>query len=320
MTTFSLGQQWVSKITMSDEPDVPIVGATPVPEPSRQELDAVLDKLSRSETVREMSRRKWIHAVGTSTKNRIAERSNALLEFLTANRSVTTPEYAKFKGRRASVKQSAMDDFATNAWVGYVTHLAHQCEVATAFQPEHIDRKFLTALAQLSVRNNGPALALDAVREIGICVILENGLPGMSVDGASFHLTSQYPVVALTARHDRLDNFWFTLFHEIGHIALHLGNPGDEVFVDSEEVNGANDLEEEAEANAFAKDSLIPRDIWLRSDAYRLGSEASVRTLAKQLNIHPAIVAGRIRYERRDFRIFNDLIGRGQVREVIFEV
>lgn len=317
MTTFALSQQWVSKTTMSEESDIPMIGATDIPVATKEELKAVLEELSRSETVREMSRRKWIHPVASTLRNRVVERSNALLDFLMAHRTAT-PSYAMFRGRRASAKQALLDDFATSAWVGHLTQMARECSVSTVFRASSIDRQFLTSLAKLSAREEGPALALDALREIGICVILESGLPGMTVDGASFHVAGAAPVVALTARYDRLDNFWFTLFHEVGHIALHLSDPSEEIFVDAEESSEGDDAEAEAEANAFAKDNLIPRDIWLRSEAYRSGSEASVVALAKQLGIHPAIVAGRIRYERRDFRIFDRLIGQGKVREIVF--
>ncbi|GAB3038513.1 hypothetical protein GCM10027285_23140 [Oleiagrimonas citrea] len=319
MTAFTLSQQWVSKVTMSEEPDIPVVGAAPVTPPTRDELQVMLDELSRTETVREMSRRKWIHPAATPLKNHVAERSHALMSFLMGQHEAA-PAYAMFKGRRPSAEQTLLDDFATRVWVGHLTQKARDCPMTKAFHPSSIDRRFLASLVQLSSRVDGPARALDAVRELGICVILESGLPGMSVDGASFHVAGAPPVVALTVRHDRLDNFWFTLFHELGHIALHLGDPSDDIFVDAEEDNESDAVEAEAEANAFAKDSLIPRNIWLRSEAYRLGSEASVVALARQLGIHPAIVAGRIRYERRDFRIFNDLIGRALVREVIFGV
>lgn len=318
MTTFALSQQWVSKVTMSEEPDIAVVGAALITVPTRDELQVVLNELSRTEVVREMSRRKWFHLATTPLKNRVAERGHALMDFLMGQR--TAPAYAMFKGRRPSAKQTLLDDFATSVWVGHLTQKARECPTAAAFRPSSIDRRFLASLAQLSSRVDGPARALDAVRELGICVILESGLPGMSVDGTSFHVTGAPPVVALTVRHDRLDNFWFTLFHELGHIALHLGDPSDNIFVDAEEDSEGDEIEAEAEANAFAKDSLIPRNIWLRSDAYRLGSEASVVALARQLGIHPAIVAGRIRYERRDFRIFNDLIGRGLVREAVFGI
>ena len=77
-------------------------------------------------------------------------------------------------------------------------------------------------------------------------VVVESGLPGMSVDGASLHTSAAGPVLALTLRYDRLDNFWFTLLHELGHIAMHLSEPSDEVFVDSFE----NTIDDEQEAEA----------------------------------------------------------------------
>jgi HTH-type transcriptional regulator/antitoxin HigA len=178
--------------------------------------------------------------------------------------------------------------------------------------------EFLRRLVSLSVRDDGPNRALSAVRDLGIAVVVESGLPGMSIDGASFHLSRVGPVLALTLRHDRLDNFWFTLLHELGHIALHLSTPGDDIYIDSLDEAVGDEQEAEAEADAFAKDALVPRDTWMRSDARRLGSESSVIALARQLGIHPAIVAGRIRYERREFRIFTELAGVGGVRERVF--
>jgi len=64
------------------------------------------------------------------------------------------------------------------------------------------------------------------------------------------------------------------------------------MFIDWLKEGTSDEQEAEAEANTFAKDGLIPRDLWLRSDAYRLGSEGGVLNLAKQLGVHPAIVAG----------------------------
>jgi HTH-type transcriptional regulator / antitoxin HigA len=317
MTTFSLRQDWVSRVTKADDPDIQVIGPDDSPAPNAAELSAFLEELSRSEPVREMSRRKWLQPTRPQVKEPVGDRGVALFKFLAVSRA-TMPAYAMFKGRRLTAKRTLLDEVATRAWVARVTDVAHRRSDSATFRASSISVAFLRSLAQLSSRARGPLLALEAVREIGICVVLESGLPGMSVDGASFHTAEVGPVLALTVRHDRLDNFWFTLLHEIGHIYLHLREPSDDVFVDSEEESEGDEIEAEAEANAFAKDSLIPRDTWLRSEAHRLGNEASIVALAKQLHIHPAIVAGRIRFERREFRIFNDLIGRGHVREVVF--
>lgn len=316
MTTFSLGQKWVSQITKSDLPDVPIIGANLSPQPDPAEFKEFFAELARSDTAREMSRRKWITPRATSVRDKVAERSTALFEFFSVN---TTPElaYAMFKGRRLSAKRSLIDEIATTAWIAHITSAAQEQVNNVVFQASRIDDEFVRHLVRLSPLEDGPRRALDAVREIGIRVVTESGLPGMSVDGASLHTKDTGPVLAMTLRHDRLDNFWFTLLHEIGHIALHLNQPSNDVFVDSEEEEN-EESELEAEANAFAKDSLIPRDVWLRSDAHRRGDEGSVINLAKQLKIHAAIVAGRIRFEREEFRIFNDVIGFGEVRSSIF--
>jgi len=317
MTKVSLGQAWVSRITKSAYPDISVIGGVARPLPDAAELKEVLRKLALSDAAREMVRRKWFQP--KSINDKITERGEALFDFLFARSgSGGKPALAMFRGRRVSIQRDLFEEISTMAWIAHVTDTAqsHPCKVS--FKESRISDEFVRRLAKLSVHDDGPKQALDTLRGIGINVVVESSLPGMSIDGASFHKSGIDPVLAMTLRYDRLDNFWFTLLHELGHIALHLAEPSDDVFVDSIEDGETDNQEAEAEANAFAKDGLVPRDTWLRSDARRLGSESSVVSLAKQLGIHPAIVAGRIRYERKEFRIFNDLVGVGGVRDIIF--
>lgn len=314
MTNFSLGQAWVSRVTKSDAPDLPVIGGGPSPIPDAAQLEVVLRKLALSNAAREMARRKWFQ-IG-SIKDKVAERGEALFEFLFGGRA-SRPAFAMFKGRRLSAQRDLFEEIATMAWIAHVTDTAQSQPRKAVFKVSSISDEFVHRLVRLSVISDGPKQALEAVRKVGINVVIESGLPGMSVDGASFHTRESGPVLAMTLRYDRLDNFWFTLLHELGHIALHLADPSDDVFVDTMEDGQNDDQETEAEADAFAKDSLIPRDTWLRSDARRLGSEGSIVSLARELSIHPAIVAGRIRYERKEFRIFNELVGVGCVRDLI---
>lgn len=317
MTNASLGQAWISRVTKSEYPDVSVVGSDRRPIPDVADLKAVLRKIALSDAAREMARRKWFQLDGV--KDKVAERGEALFDFLFTRRaSANRPAFAMFKGRRISIQRDLFEEISTMAWIAHVTDTAASQPNKVLFKTSNIHEEFVRSLARLSVRADGPRRALEGLRGIGINAIIEGGLPGMSIDGASFHAKGIGPVLAMTLRHDRLDNFWFTLLHELGHIALHLAEPGNDVFVDSIDDGRTDDQEAEAEADAFAKDGLVPRDTWLRSDARRLGSESSVVNLAKQLGIHPAIVAGRIRYERKEFRIFTNLIGVGGVRDVIF--
>jgi HTH-type transcriptional regulator/antitoxin HigA len=315
MMNFSLGQAWVSRITSASNADVSVIGGDVSPAPEVAHFHAVLRELSVTETAREMVRRRWIQPKGIQDK--VVERGEALFDFLFA-RPAHQPAFAMFRGRRLDAKRDLVGELATLAWVVHVLDSARANAPRVKFKPSNLSDDFIRKLAKLSVRDDGPTRALAAVREIGIALVIESGLPGMSVDGASVHTSAAGPVLALTLRYDRLDNFWFTLLHELGHIALHLGHPSDDVFIDSIEDSASDEQEPEAEANAFAKDGLIPRDLWLRSDARRLGTVGSVLDLAKQVGVHPAIVAGRIRYERRDFQIFSDLVGAGSVRDLVF--
>ncbi|CAM5533230.1 hypothetical protein FALB51S_04259 [Frigidibacter albus] len=119
------------------------------------------------------------------------------------------------------------------------------------------------------------------------------------------------PVIGLTLRFNRLDNFWFVLLHELGHVFLHLMDGLRYDFFDEEETVG--DDEVERQADKFALDNLIPEAKWDECLSRFALSEEAVRIDAKNLGIDASIIAGRIRKERGDFTILQGLIGQGQV-------
>jgi HTH-type transcriptional regulator/antitoxin HigA len=123
---------------------------------------------------------------------------------------------------------------------------------------------------------------------------------------------SKRPVVALTLRHDRLDNFWFTLCHELAHVALNLEAEPSGAFVDDLEAEGGSAIE--AKADAFAADALVPTAKWKASGLQEGSSATAVTALADKLRVHPAIVAGRVRRELRNYRILSQVVGSGEVR------
>ena len=106
------------------------------------------------------------------------------------------------------------------------------------------------------------------------------------------------PVVALTLRYDRLDNFWFTLFHELAHVALHLDKDDVEAFFDDLTACERKD-KYESEADKLASETLIPENEW---KSVRLSTKSLSKTVlafAEKLRISPAIPAGRIRFEKK---------------------
>src|SRR4030095_1584585 len=108
-----------------------------------------------------------------------ADRGAAMFDFLSA-RSAQRPAFARFKGRRLSAQRDLIEDIATMAWVAHVLYSARANAPRVKFRPSSLSDGFIRSLAKLSVRDDGPRRALAAVREIGIGLIVESGLPGMS--------------------------------------------------------------------------------------------------------------------------------------------
>jgi len=134
----------------------------------------------------------------------------------------------------------------------------------------------------------------------------------MKVDGAAF-LVGDVPVIGMTLLRDALDNFWFTLLHEVGHVVLHYRTGLAAGFFDDVTSTDVDDME--GEANTFASNLLIPEELWARSPARISKTAEPIERFAQQLGIHPAIVFGRIRMERGDYSLFPNKIGRGRGRE-----
>ena len=146
-------------------------------------------------------------------------------------------------------------------------------------------------------------------------------LPRTHLDGAAFRLSDGRPVIGMTLRYDRIDNFWFTLLHELAHVSLHLDGCGEEdVFVDDHSLRnveagvGDSGDSKEQDADSLAGEALIPGEVWETSSVRDNPSPNGVINLAQNLGIHPAIIAGRIRHECGNYRLLSQFVGVGEVR------
>lgn len=132
------------------------------------------------------------------------------------------------------------------------------------------------------------------LNQYGVKFLTIEKLEKNPVDGYSFW-SENNPAIAVTLRHSRIDNFAFTIMHEIGHIALHLKNNKEQKFLDltNQEVNHY-----ETEANDFAQKKLISEKCW--DDIiqnYIPLDDNEIEKISKKYNIHPAIILGRACYE-----------------------
>jgi HTH-type transcriptional regulator/antitoxin HigA len=219
---------------------------------------------------------------------------------------------ALFKKTETARSARAVNPYALSAWSARVMNRAVEDAPTAEYKPNSVNLKFMMDVARLSWSESGPRLAEEFLREHGIPLIIEPHLSSTHLDGAAIMYGIERPIIGLTIRHDRLDNFWYCLMHELAHIALHYGR-GFTHFFDNLDVRESSDPQEQ-EADRLAGRALIPDDEWNRSPAKNLRSPEAVQHLARRLRIHPAIVAGRVRHESGSYKVLGQMIGQGKVR------
>lgn len=267
--------------------------------------------------LREMVSRGWIKTSFSDVRNRAEE---LLREFFApvGDPSEVIALYRKTDHTRFA---RSVDEYALAAWTVRVVTRAQEDPPPTEYRPGTVTLEFMREVAKLSPSDEGPLLARDYLRENGIPLIIEPHLPRTRLDGAAIMAWIDRPVIGLSLRHDRIDNFWFCLMHELAHLSLHLEKPtGDEPirFYDDLDVDDQGDPREE-EADKLAGEALIPEEEWKKSPASSLRTPQAAQHLARKLRIHPAIVAGRIRHAYKSYRRLNNLVGSGQVRRLFSE-
>lgn len=235
------------------------------------------------------------------------ETFEAFIERAFPNNSVP----ALLRKTRTGRTNAKSDPSALKAWCAAVQILAEEQPL-----PTKVTKKRTVAqgrkIAKLSAREDAFDCLRGELKKMGIVLVLLDHLPGTFLDGAAMCRSSDgAPVIAITRRHDRIDNFWFTLLHEYMHVALHLSDSRS-LILDDLEVQGADDFEEEADRNA--QKALIPDALWRACDHDDFDLD-DVESTARRAGVHRAIVAGRWQREHNDYRRFSKFVGRGEVRK-----
>jgi HTH-type transcriptional regulator/antitoxin HigA len=206
--------------------------------------------------------------------------------------------------------------YALLGWSMQVLREARQLDIEANFEPGTLDEAFFTSLVSLSVYEDGPRRVRELLASVGITLIAVPHLPRTYLDGAVFWPDKANPIVALTLRYDRIDNFWFVLLHELGHLKLGHVNASRNWIADDLELPAARSGQEK-EADDFAAATLLPPEFDLHTREKL--TKMQILEYAELHHVHPAIVSGRIRFLRKDFRTFSRILGHGQVRKLFSE-
>lgn len=223
---------------------------------------------------------------------------SAIREFLKIQDLAEAPELALClrQGRTKSPDKGRRQ----LVWARRVEQLAEQ------ETPPKYDRRALAAampkLLRLAEDPDSVGTVPQFLHELGIAFLILPKIDKTHLEGGAWP-ERQTPIIALTLRYDRLDNFWFNLLHELGH--LHHQHKG--VILDSEDDSQGTDQCEQ-EANAFAQQWLRREEIEaFLGQQGRYPKREKVISLAQDLRLHPAIVIGQIRRITDNHRIHKAL-------------
>ncbi|MCY0924815.1 ImmA/IrrE family metallo-endopeptidase [Streptomyces sp. H27-H1] len=148
----------------------------------------------------------------------------------------------------------------------------------------------LRALTVMAPQDFEPELVKSCARN-GVAVVFVKEVTGSRSCGATRWISPTKAVVQLSLRYKSDDQFWFTVFHELGHVLLH----GKQEIRVEPARKGASSDPQELEADAFARDILIPARYAQRLET--LKSISSAESFAKEIGIAPGIVVGRLHHE-----------------------
>jgi len=267
--------------------------------------------------LKEMAKRGLIDNI-KDIKTRAEEYMRRIIQQAGGPKTVSAMLFRKSKSARQNVKT---DKYALWAWRLQTIILARQIRLKQNCSKGSLTIEVFRDIAKLSYFENGPVLAKEYLNKLGIIFLAVPHLPKTYLDGASFLLEDGTPVIALTLRHDRIDNFWFCLLHELGHVALHLSKKNDFIIDDMDLRGHKAEIADkrELDADRLAEEALVPKDEINKTFQAGRISSAKIDAVANKLKIHPAILAGKIRYESRNYRLLLKYVGQGKIREQFHE-
>ncbi|HVM81250.1 MAG TPA: HigA family addiction module antitoxin [Stellaceae bacterium] len=197
------------------------------------------------------------------------------------------------------------------AWLYRVRQIAREMVV-----PNYSEKALKDALGRLRMLMVDPLDTREVphiLSECGVRFVIVEGLPNAKIDGACFWL-GKSPVIGMSLRFDRIDNFWFVLRHEIEHVLQRHGRDREIVDIELEGDRAgyeSNTLsQEERVANRAASDFCVPigeMDSFIARKT-PFFSERDLLGFARRLQLHPGIVAGQLRKRINRWDIFTKLL------------
>ncbi|MCD4783829.1 MAG: ImmA/IrrE family metallo-endopeptidase [Candidatus Eremiobacteraeota bacterium] len=158
-------------------------------------------------------------------------------------------------------------------------------------------REIAKNLHAYTVSRDGVQLFIRQLTDVGVKFFVLSHLHKTYIDGASF-FDGKNPVIVYTGRHDRIDNFWFTVAHEIAHILKHLRNENDFFIDDTDKRNAEFQNKQEKEADEFALETIKEREIIKFCTSSRYKTHSLIARCERELKICSGIIVGVLQHRK----------------------
>jgi HTH-type transcriptional regulator / antitoxin HigA len=243
--------------------------------------------------ISEMIKRGWLDA--TDVRD-VANVELALTKFFEAD-SLEDIEVLPHAAKKTAVAEEATP--TQLAWLYRVRQIAQ--EMLVGRYSELSCRRAIELIRPLTAAAEEVRKVPRILAECGIRFVIVETLPHAKIDGICFWLDDDSPVIGITMRHDRIDNFWFVLRHELEHVRLGHGKLA--AIIDAElegerASTGPGISEEERLANGAASEFCVPRksmDSFIaRKEPFF--AERDLLGMAATLKVHPGLVAGQLQH------------------------
>lgn len=267
----------------------------------------VKSKIYKYVPVAELIKRKWFKKT-----NKIEDLQRQVEEFL--GKSIADLE-AFYDGSkktfaanfRKSEAHKQFNDYAAETWCHMVELCSGRFEVP-AYKKAKLETIY-DRINEYTVAKDGVEQFLEDLNESGVKFMVLPHLQKTYIDGAAF-LIDKSPVIVYTGRYKRLDNFWFTVAHEIAHVLKHLNKNQTRIIDDIHSGDKTGDIKEK-EADDLAKQHLKLEEI--RSyfkDSFNYITVDKITSCSEDLLIHKAIIMGALAFEKtvsyKHLHLFNE--------------
>ncbi len=269
------------------------------PDPGRSARAHLFGKLP----VSDMIKRGWLEGVESVKNPKLAE--TALARFFGVTRADEI-EVLPHAAKKTEVFGAASP--TQLAWLYRVKRIAHEMP-ASHFSPSHLESA-IRELGSLRISSVAIRHVPRILAGCGIRYVIVESLPRAKIDGACFWLDER-PVVGMSLRHDRIDNFWFVLRHELEHARLGHGRVA--VMLDSDlegerAGTGESIAGEERAANAAAAEFCVPQK---QLDAFVVRknpffADRDIVAFSRMLKVHPGLIAGQLQHRTGRYDRFRE--------------